>query len=73
MACFVSLFLTILGADFSKNTKCYRNVKIITHKNCHGSKIRTLSLFNTGLTLFKKAFNSSVYIRIPFHFILYDI
>ena len=73
MACFATLFLTILGADFSKNTKCYRNVKITTHKNCHGSKIRILSLFNTGLTLFKRAFNSSVYIRIPFRFILYDI
>ena len=73
MACLGVLFLTILGADYTKNSKCYRNVKITTHKFCHGSKIRTLSLFNTGLTLFKRAFNSSIYIRIPIRFILYDV
>ena len=73
MACLGVLFLTIVGADYTKNSKCYRKCKIVTHKNCHGSKIRILSLFNTGLTLFKRAFNSSIYIRIPFHFILYDI
>ena len=32
MACIVVLFLTIIGADYSKNTKCYKNEKIVTHK-----------------------------------------
>lgn len=73
LACVGVLFLTILGADYTKNTKCYKHVKIETHKISHGKKIRVLSLFNTGLTLFKLAFNSSIYIRIPFNFILYDI
>ena len=73
MACLGVLFLTILGADFSKNTKCYKNTVIKTHKNDKGKKIRILSLFNTGLTLFKRAFNSSVYIRTSIKFILYDI
>lgn len=69
LACFATLYLTILGAEYSKNSKCYKHVKITTHK----SGIRVLSLFNTGLTLFNRAFNSLIYIRIPFRFILYDI
>lgn len=73
MACLGILFLTILGTDYSKNSKCYKNCKITTHKISHGSKIRILSLFNTGLTLFKRAFYSSYYIRIPIRFILYDV
>ena len=51
-----------------------RNIKIVTHKK-YKSKglVRVLSLFNTGLTLFKRAINSRIYIRIPMKFILYDI
>ena len=74
LVCFASLFLTILGTDFTKNTRCYSKVKFTTHKVYGGKyKKRVLSLFNTGLTLFKLAFNSPVYIRLPFNFILYDI
>ena len=73
IACLGVLYLTILGAEYSKNKKCYKNVKITTHKNENGKLTRILSLFNTGLTLFKRAFNSSVYIRNPFRLILYDI
>lgn len=75
--CTCILYLTILGIDYSKNTRCYRNVKIETHKtyNEDGKKIkrRIMSLFNVGLTLFKLAFNSHIYIRIPITFKLYDI
>lgn len=77
ITCFTILFLTILGADYSKNTKCYKKVKITTHKHFiqNGVRIkkRVMSLFNTGLTLFHLAFNSSRYIRLPFSFILYDV
>lgn len=77
LVCTCVLFLTIIGADYSKNSNCYKKNKIETHKiyNINGKKIkkRIMSLFNTGLTLFKRAFNSTVYIRIPFTFILYDI
>ena len=77
LVCFSTLFLTILRADYSKNTRCYKNVNITTHKvfSENGAKVkkRVMSLFNTGLTLFKLTFNSSKYIRISFSFILYDI
>ena len=72
-ACIGVLFLTILGADYTKNTRCYKNTKIKTHTTSHGIKIRIKSLFNTGLTLFHRAFNSSQYVRLSFRFILYDI
>ena len=77
LVCFSTLFLTILGADYSKNKSCYKSVKITTHKYFikNGTRIkkRVMSLFNTGLTLFHLAFQSSRYIRIPFSFTLYDI
>lgn len=72
LACIDTLLLTIIGSDYEKNTKCYRNTKIKTHKMVKGKKIRMLSLFNTGLTIFKMAFNSPKYIRLPLRFILYD-
>ena len=71
-ACFSILYNTILGADYIKNSKSYKNVKITTHTISNGKKTRVLSLFNTGLTLFHMAFNSSRYIS-PFSFILYDV
>lgn len=71
--CFTTLFLTILGTDYSKNSKCYKDIKIKTHKISHGKKIRTMSIFNIGLTIFQLAFNSPRYIRIPFSLKLYDI
>ena len=77
LVCFSTLYLTILGADYSKNSSCYKTVKITTHKyfieNGIRVKKRVMSLFNTGLTLFHLAFNSSRYIRLPFSFTLYDI
>ena len=77
MCCVAVTYLTILGTDYSKNTKCYKSSKFTTHKvyivNGVRKKKRVLSLFNTGLTLFKLALNSTHYIRLTFSFKLYDI
>ena len=73
IACFGILFLTMAGADFSKNGDIYKNVKIETHKIIKGKKTRVMSLFNTGLKLFNLGYNSSKYIRIPLIFVLYDV
>ena len=55
MACTVVLFLTIIGADYSKNTNCYKNEKIVTHKVYKNKgKVRVMSLFRIGLTFFIK-------------------
>lgn len=73
IACFSSLFIVIFSADYIKNSKCYKNVKLTTHKKFRNGIKRVMSLFSVGLTLFKLAFTSSKYIRIPFSFTLYDI
>lgn len=75
--CVCVLYSTILGIDYSKNTACYKDVNLETHKTYIIDEVkvkrRVMSLFNVGLTLFKLAFNSPVYIRIPVSFKLYDI
>jgi len=72
--CISTLFLTILGTVFAKNDRPHKHVTITTHNKKSGpGKRRVLSLFNTGLTLFKRAYNSSTYIYIPFNFVLHDV
>ena len=71
-ACIGILFLTTLGTDYAKSQICYKQTKIKTHTTVRGIKIRTKSLFNTGLTLFHRAFESLKYVRLSFRFILYD-
>lgn len=74
LACTVVLFLTIIGTDYSRNTNFYKNEKIITHKTYKDKgKIRVMSLFKIGLTLFHRALNSRKYIRLPITFTLYNI
>ncbi len=74
LVCVAGLYLTILGSDYAKNTKCYKNEKLVTHKTyANGKKVRVMSLFQTGLKLFNRAYNSLKYIRLPFSFTLYDI
>lgn len=75
LVCFTTLFLTILGADYSKNknSRSFKNCKLTTHKNYKSGRKRVISLFNTGLTLIKTAFDSWRYIKISYTFILYDI
>ena len=72
-ACIGVLYLTILGTDYSKNTRSYKHTKIKTHTKVRGIKVRIKSLFNTGLTLFHRAFESLKYVKLSFKFILYDI
>ena len=71
--CIAVTFMVIIGSDYTKNSNCYKKVKMTTHKKLkNGYKQRIMSLFNVGLTLFNIAFNSSRYIRIPYSLILYD-
>lgn len=71
--CITICLMTCIGVDYSKNKSCYKNVKIQTHKNINGKRTRVMSIFRTGLTLFKLAFNSYIYIRLPLTFTLYDM
>lgn len=67
------LWLTILGIDYSKNKhRQYKKISITDVKKYKNKYKRVLSLFNTGLTLFKKCFNSLFYITLKCNFILHD-
>ena len=77
VCCIAVTFLTIVGTDYTKNTRCHKNHRFTTHsyRTINGVKkrVRIMSLFNVGLTLFKLALESSEYIRVPFSLKLYDI
>ena len=77
VCCIAVTFLTIVGTDYTKNTRCHKNHSFTTHsyRTINGVKkrVRIMSLFNVGLTLFKLALESSEYIRVPFSLKLYDI
>ena len=48
--------------------------KIVTHKVYKDKgKVRVMSLFKIGFTVFHRAINLTKYIRLPIKFILYDI
>lgn len=70
-----TLFLTILGADYCKNKGYYsKKLKIRdTKKTKSNNIIRVISLFNLGLTIFKKTYNSFINFKIKCNFILYDV
>ena len=75
ITCFAVLFLTIYGTYYEKNKyKVFRNCNLKTsYQKSDKSRARYMSLFNTGLTFFKLAINSSIYISIPYTLKLYDI
>lgn len=74
LICIANLYLTCLGTDISKNSRCYKNLGLtITRKMPNSTrKYRVISLFRAGITLFKMAINSITYIRLPITFTLYD-
>lgn len=74
LACLAILWLTILGADYSKNKNHYKNYFKIKYSKKNGKNFkRTISLFNTGLIYFNLAFCSYKYSVIKCNFLLYDI
>ena len=77
ICCIAVTFLTIVGTDYTKNSKCYKGKRFTTHSyriiNGIKKRVRIMSLFNVGLTLFKLALESDTYVRMPFSLKLYDI
>lgn len=74
LVCIGAIFLTCLGIDISKNSKCHKNLGFKVVKKTNDGKVRrVLSLFQAGLRLFKLFINSNKHYRVPFTFRLYDI
>lgn len=74
LVCVALLWLTILGADYSKNKNHMQKYLQFrcSKRNGRNSK-RTLSLFNTGLFYFNLAFCCTKYAVIKCNFLLYDV
>ena len=74
LTCIAILWLTILGSDYSKNKNHFKSYfKFRTSKSNGLNKVRSVSLFNTGLFFFNLAFESPKPVLLKCNFILYDI
>ena len=73
LVCFCCVWLSIIGIDYTKNyihVKHKLNIRYIK-KNSNGKIIRILSIFNLGLTIFRKCFNSYIDYKIKCNMQLY--
>lgn len=73
VACLASLWLNIIATDYIKNyhyLKYKVNIKFVK-KQKSGNKLRILSTFKLGLTLFKKVYSSFINYKLKFDFKLY--
>lgn len=68
LVCFASLWLSILGIDYTKN---YNNIKHRINIRFTKGRNRIVSLFNLGLTLFKRLYCSSINLKIKCNLQLY--
>ena len=74
LLCVAILWLTIIGADYSKNKNHFKNyLKIRSSKKNGNNHKRIFSVFNTGLMYFNLAFCSNRPATIKCNFLLYDI
>lgn len=73
LMCVALLWLTIIGADYSKNkSHSHFNIRDVqNHSNSQPS--RRFSLFNLGLTIFNRCYYNNVDFLLKFNFVLYDI
>ncbi len=68
------LYLVCISTYYTRNKgKLYKGISIKYYKIVKGKHTRTISIFQVGLILFKRAMNSLKYIRLPFTFVLTDI
>lgn len=67
------LYLTCLGTYYARHKgKYYKDVKIRYFGIVKGKRQRKISIFQVGVILFHRAFNSLKYIKIPVNFQLSD-
>lgn len=71
--CIALIWLTIIGADYSKNKNNYRIKIRDTRISKDSNHIRVISLFSVGLILFNLCYYNYIDFFLKFNFILYDI
>lgn len=71
--CITLLLLTSFGIDYTKNyihVKKNLNIRYVK-KNKNNKQIRIISLFNLGLTIFRRCYNSYINYKIKTNMQLY--
>ena len=71
LVCIASVWITIIGIDYSKNYSKVKHKLNIKFTKSSNSRIRIMSLFNLGLTVFNKLYNSCINLPIKCNFQLY--
>lgn len=72
--CIAQVLTTVLGIDYSKNSKSYKNkVKINVSKNKKGKREKSYSYFRVGVTLVKYTLKSFKELNLFKRLILYDV
>ena len=71
--CIAQTLLTTLGIDFSKNTRCYKRIKITTSKIVKGKRKKLFSYFHIGLMITHYFFKMPNPINLFSRLILYDV
>ena len=73
LVCIANTWLTIIGADYTKNYKHVKhklNIRFVKRDKNH-KPIRIISLFNLGLTIFQRCFSSYINFKIKCNMQLY--
>lgn len=73
LVCFACTWLTIIGVDYTKNynhVKHKLNIRFVK-RDKNNKPIRILSLFNLGLTIFRRCYNSYINYKIKCNMQLY--
>ena len=73
LVCFCCVWLSIIGIDYTKNyshVKNRLNIRFVK-RNSNNKTIRILSIFNLGLTIFRRCFNSYINFKIKCNMQLY--
>ena len=73
LVCIANTWLTIIGADYTKNYHYFKNklkIRFVKRDKNH-NPIRILSLFNLGLNIFRRCYNSYINYKIKCNMRLY--
>lgn len=71
--CITQTLLTMLGIDYAKNAKCYKELKIRNARIVNGKRRKDYSFFHIGLILITASLISNCGIKLFNRLILYDV
>lgn len=71
--CLTQTLMTIIGIDYSKNPKCYKEYKLENYRVSNGKRRKNYSFFHVGLILLNAYIFGNYHFKLFKRLILYDI